>query len=436
MRRAYGETAPVRNRELHDALRDFALDAASLLTNDLAEGAELGYDVVTEPGRGPALYRYEPQTAIFIESRWDRLRGLDTFDRAARALGTGATAYLRVRGVNGVDPAPALRAMLERLYEDASELDFPEERFERVYAEVEETLYADATGVTVIAPLPGIELGGSRIELGGGLALVAGDSFDAPPEAVWPATRSRRVPARPNVLAVYDVPDSEELPLEEARDSFALLVRRLRLYKRGAVGIAPLGWARAGGGVWQPFDLSPSPHGHAEPWSLAADEAREVSDFLELCARTRPGGAVEWALDRLEIGCERDDPVEAVTDFLLGLRVLLGREGELGETLAGRVGALCGEDGERRSVERRVAAALELEQLAISGRAFSPTSRRSARSDRASSSPTSRATCARCCATSTAAISTRTSAASPTTCSSRAASRSWWKRLTCASPSP
>ena len=109
----------MRNRELHDALRDFALDAASLLTNDQSEGAELSYDVVEEPGRGPMLYRYEALTAQFIGDRWDRLRELDTYPRAARALGTGASSYLRVRGVDhGADAGPALRAMLERLYED------------------------------------------------------------------------------------------------------------------------------------------------------------------------------------------------------------------------------------------------------------------------------------------------------------------------------
>ena len=61
--------------------------------------------------------------------------------RAAEELGSGASLWLRVNGggagVSGEQAEPALRAMLERLYEDATSFGFPEERFERVYLEVE-----------------------------------------------------------------------------------------------------------------------------------------------------------------------------------------------------------------------------------------------------------------------------------------------------------
>ena len=60
----------MRNRALHDALRNFALEAAALLTDDLKDGAEVEFDVVDEGGgRGPALYRYGPRTGAFIEER-------------------------------------------------------------------------------------------------------------------------------------------------------------------------------------------------------------------------------------------------------------------------------------------------------------------------------------------------------------------------------
>ena len=50
----------MRNRELHDALREFALETAALLSAEVAAGAELPYDVVEEPGTGSILYRYLP----------------------------------------------------------------------------------------------------------------------------------------------------------------------------------------------------------------------------------------------------------------------------------------------------------------------------------------------------------------------------------------
>ena len=64
----------MRNRELHGALREFALEAAAQLTADLEGGAELPYDVVEEPGTGSVLYRYLPLTSDFIRERWDVLR--------------------------------------------------------------------------------------------------------------------------------------------------------------------------------------------------------------------------------------------------------------------------------------------------------------------------------------------------------------------------
>ena len=67
----------MRNRALHDALRDFALEAAALLTDEQRAGSELEFDVDEEPRRrGPVLYRYRPLTERFIRERWDLLRGL------------------------------------------------------------------------------------------------------------------------------------------------------------------------------------------------------------------------------------------------------------------------------------------------------------------------------------------------------------------------
>src|SRR5215213_685347 len=132
----------MRNRALHDALRNFALEAAALLTDDLKDGAEVEFDVVDEGGgRGPALYRYEPRTGAFIEERWARLSELPACGAACRELGAGAAGWLRVNGLRGEQAEPALRALLERLYEDATSFGFPADRFERVYAEVEQPLY-------------------------------------------------------------------------------------------------------------------------------------------------------------------------------------------------------------------------------------------------------------------------------------------------------
>ena len=193
----------MRNGALHDALRDFVLEASALLEGELDAGAEVPFELAEEPGGGAVLYRYRPLTREFIAERWPALRELPGCKTAAVQLGSGAAAYLRVRGLPGADAEPALQALLERLYEEASRFDFPEERFERVYAEVERTLFEGTLRTTVLAPLLGARIEADRVELGVGGALVRGETMDAPPEAVWPpAAAGSEGAAEPHVLCV------------------------------------------------------------------------------------------------------------------------------------------------------------------------------------------------------------------------------------------
>src|SRR3954447_9970638 len=173
----------MRNRGLHEALREFALEAAALLTEDQRSGSEIEFDVENEGSRhGPALYRYRPLTERFISERWPRLRELPTCQAGADALGSGASAWLRVNGLRGAQAEPALQAMLQRLYEDATSFGFPEERFERVYSDVEDTLYRDTVSASVAIALHGFEMESERVDLGDGLSLVAAARLDAPLE--------------------------------------------------------------------------------------------------------------------------------------------------------------------------------------------------------------------------------------------------------------
>ncbi len=79
----------MRNPPLHNALREFVLEAAALLSRDLDGGGELSFEV-EEPGPGNPVYRYRPLTDAFILERWPRLSSLPSAAPAARALGLGA----------------------------------------------------------------------------------------------------------------------------------------------------------------------------------------------------------------------------------------------------------------------------------------------------------------------------------------------------------
>lgn len=364
----------MRNRELHDALRAFALESAALLREDQDGGAEIEFDLEEGSRRGgPSLYHYRPLTAKFVADRWPRLRELPTCARAADALGAGAAAYLRVNGLRGAEAEPALQAMLERLYEDATDLAFPEDRFERVYAEVERTLYERSQSATVLAALHGLEIDGDRVELGDGLALVRGGLTDAPDEALWGGGISDSLATadgrrEPNVLVTLEreVGPGDPPPLDEARERFGALLRGLRLWKPGGVALAAAGWRRTGEGVWQPFELEPSGVPRGEPWVLLGDEGEDLRQFLTAIGRAQASGSVSWSLARFEMGCGRRRESDALSDYLLALRALLERGSDIAaSSLALRVAVLCAEEGDRRRVQRRVELAQALERFVM-----------------------------------------------------------------------
>ncbi|HEX2232599.1 MAG TPA: hypothetical protein VHG69_04460 [Thermoleophilaceae bacterium] len=354
----------MRNRALHDALRDFALEAAALLLEDQRAGAELEFEVEDDGGgRGPALYRYRALTREFIEERWARLRELPTCADAAEALGTGAASYLRVNGLPGAHAEPALQAMLERLYEDATHFGFPEERFERVYREVEGTLFRDALKTSVLAPLHGVDLEVPKVDLGGGLSIARAETIDAPPEAMpW-----QGLPGALCVLERYAAPDDRG-PDAEAVERFEALVTALRLWRSGAISLGALAWRRSGEGRWQPLALRGGGTPRGEPVTIPEGDAGALREFADAIAQAPRTGTVGWALRRFEMGCSRRVQADALSDYLLALRALLDATTETGlASLPLRLAALCAEDGERRLVQRRTELALSLERFIMSG---------------------------------------------------------------------
>ena len=360
----------MRNPSLHAALRDFALEAASALTKALESGDELGYDVAEEPGSGPILYRYRALTAEYIGAHWPDLAKLPALERAAHELGAGATRWLRSHGMAGAEAEPALRAMLERLFEDATSFEFPEERFERVYSELERTLYEGTAKVAAVAPLRGARLESRRVELGSGIALVRGDAADAPREAVWPHPRLADGDGEPNVLIAIDreTEDGADVPLARFRSRVADIVRGLRLWAPGALAPAGGGWVRSDQGPWQYFDLEQLGPGRGEPWTLPESEEDELREFLGAIEDARVPGRIAWALDRFELGCERTRDADALSDFLMALRALLDASDEPGRaSLSLRLAALCAEEPDRRAVQRRTEVAFALERFLMGG---------------------------------------------------------------------
>jgi hypothetical protein len=361
----------MRNRALHDALRDFALEAAALLVRATDAGAEIGYALDEQRQGSATLYRYRPLTDEFIAARWTELRALPAFDPAARTLGSGARSYLRRRGEPGADAEPALRMMLERLYEDATSFAFPEERFERVYAGVERALYAGTIRATVVAPVIGLRLEGARVELGSELALADVSLLEGAPSPSRHDLHDAGEEAAPvttYLVLERDVAADASLPLAEARVRFRSAVLALRLLERGGVALGPLAFARTGEGAWQALRLGPTGYARGPECSLETEAGHDLRQLLDAVESGRAHGSVAWALGRFEMGVEREHDVEALSDYLLALRALLDAGPASDPTsVALRLAALCAEEGDRRAVQRRIESAFALEPFVVDG---------------------------------------------------------------------
>jgi hypothetical protein len=361
----------MRNASLHAALRDFALEAAAALTDAVQSGDELGYDVAEEPGAGPILYRYRALTAEYIGAHWPQLAQLPALEAAAVELGAGATTWLRSNGMAGAEAEPALRAMLERLYEDASSFEFPEERFERVYGELERTLYDGTARIVAVTPLRGAQLETARVDLGNGVSLTRANSAGAPREAAWPHPHLLGdEPAEPSVLIVIEreAEGGHDLPLPWLRRRIADVVRGLRLWAPGTLAPTGSAWARSDESPWQHFDLDPAGPGRGDPWTIGEEDGGELTEFLAAIEQARIPGRIAWALERFELGCERPRDAEALSDHLMALKALLDASDEAGRaSLSLRLAALCAEEPDRRAVQRRTELAFALERFLIGG---------------------------------------------------------------------
>jgi hypothetical protein len=367
----------MRNGTLHAALEAFTLDVCAALEASREQGAEVPFEVVEQAGGPTPLYCYRAQTGEFISERLGMLTALPTYAAAVRALEEIETtgAYLRQQGMRDVPSASreraesALEHFLAAVFDDRSQFEFDLGHFKAAFVELERALYHGRCVTTAIAPLLGVALDNSttKVELGGDLALVRGDTFErAPYEAVWGEGEA-------SVLAVFTVVQDRRAPAptDLARSQLRRVVTALRLFEPGAYALGATAWMKLDAGGWRPFALpfcgNPGPR-----TVLAAEHEDELRGFFNLiAARAAANGRLAWALGRFEMAAGRATPFEALTDYLLVARALLEPEGAGAGRLADRLAAICAGSADRARVSGRVAEAQRLERLVISGSASS-----------------------------------------------------------------
>jgi hypothetical protein len=365
----------VRSHQLETALTTFAEDAGRHLQGLLNAGSEVPFEL--EPGglsraRTP-LYCYRPLTSQFISERWPELSMLSTHARAARELERfeGLDRYL---SGSGGDPSAArgdaqlgLRTMLQELFAEQSDFELRPERLQGALGRVARAALAGAGETTFVAGLYGMTLASEELLLARGLRIAHAGALPALPEEVRPVGLTDEIEQLLVVLTLEH--DDHERAGAEARAQLRELLCALRLFGDARVALDGLAWARADGGRWRPvaLGLGGRPHG-----MLIVTQAQEeqLQAFCSLLARSRPQeGELAWALARFQLGCEREREQEALSDYLLALRVLLEPDGAPPGALPRRLAALCALPEQRGELTALVLRALELERAVINGRA-------------------------------------------------------------------
>jgi hypothetical protein len=385
----------VRSLQLQAALTEFVAQAADRLQADVAAGREVPFELASQSGRGrgaTSLYSYKPLTGTFIAERFPELRRLEAYPRAA-ALLDGFEALERYLIASGAEPngrghAPraradsALQVLLGEIFDQQTDFDRNkigqcEQRIERALERLEDSTFAAAGEVTLVATLHGLTIASPELALARGLLIAHPEALQGAPEQALSGPRDEP----DHLLVVYSAQDADpRAALAQGREVLGELLRALRLFGDGRIALGPLAWARVGAAPWSALALGRGgrPHGML---LVSAEQEDELRAFCSLVSRRAPqDNELAWALRRFELGCERPSEYEALSDNLMALRALLGATSEFEPAtlpdglLAARLAALCATREQRAVLAERTLKAIALERQVIAGTAKQRTS--------------------------------------------------------------
>jgi hypothetical protein len=343
---------------LTDALGRLAVEAADVFEELLRSGAELPFDLeVSRSDESPMpMYSYAPLTGEFIERHLAEVRRLE--------------AFVEVREVAGEDAA--IGFMVE-LWDGRAEFEIAGDRLQGAIQGVLSCISSDEGEGTpageIVVPLVGFHMPKDELTLDG-VRIVRADSIDDLPLDAVEAARSVRG-RKSCFIARVSCGVAAVAPAAAVADDLRRVLRTLRLFRPGAVGVAAHGWARRAGG-WERFGTGA---GRARQGGYRLTGAEAAG--LERCTKTltERGArlpALAWAASRFELGAERASLIEALSDYLLALRGLLEGGGPANTALSARVAALACKPSERDHGRICVERALALERKLMSGARYRP----------------------------------------------------------------
>jgi len=366
----------MRSLQLQTALTDYLQAAAGVLAAELAGGAEIPFELERADARrsGTSFYAYRPLVEEFIAARRSSLEALPACAEAERLLAgfDGLERYLASTGAQvarmprGAQVRGAIASLLGEVFAGQSDFELRPERVEVALERLEGSALASSTEVTILATLHGVTITSPELALTGGLTIAHPDAL-----AGLPADACAGSDETEEHLVVVLAADELDprAALRSGQEVLRELLRALRLFGDGRVTYGALGWVRIAGGGWSQLALGTPgrPHGMLV---VTPEQEDELRAFCNLVSRRAPAdNELAWALNRFELGCEREDPFEALSDNLLALRALLEPEGPGSGLLAGRLAALCAMPDKRLALTERTIRAIALERSVIEGTA-------------------------------------------------------------------
>jgi len=365
----------MHNRALHDTLAAFVEEASWQLAEEVSGGAEVPFELIdaSSPTRASSpLYCYRPLTGRFIADRAGELGKLPSYRAAVQGLAAlpDLPAYLQARGRrtpsadSRAQADGALQAFLSAVWAESTDFGFARESFEAAFAELEDAVYGDRTLSVVLAAVEGLVLESQEVPLGDGLSLVRAETLRDVPGDLQAAEIGTVAALALNSAA------GDGRALEGAGRRLRRLQTALRLWDDAEPSLGPTAWARTDGGPWMAVPLAIGVRREAGDCLLGADDEDPLRAFCSLVARRTPrGGELAWALRRFELGCERANAVEALTDWLLAGRALLADPDQPGyDGMTERLAVICATPEERPGLERRLEEAIRLERAVVGGR--------------------------------------------------------------------
>jgi hypothetical protein len=361
----------VRAPHLYPLLRGFVLGSFVHLGRELEEGADLPLALEEHVQRGgPALYELRPLVRAFIEERELVLRNREDALLAVEELRREPAAEIFARahaGPRATEDDALFRTVLLGLLiataESCGGFDWDDEAFERAYASLESSLFAECRRYVAVAPLLGLSLS-KPVELAAGLTVRP--YFAGELSSHWPESRGLLPPGfgrEPDRLCVVELrtelDGGQEPP--DAPGEIADAVSAIRLTTAAALAAGPVLFELLDG---RPFGLRPvlpiaatQPPG--EPSRLDTFRAPIAIAVLAALGGADGDPELSEALDRWELSLFQNEPFrsEQVRAALAAL---------LGETWALRASVLLAEPGAREELFAELSALAEGEPVAAS----------------------------------------------------------------------